>query len=68
MLFRSGRDYALPEDVADLVPDVLRHRLVLSYEALSEGQTPDSLIARIMQAVPVPDKPLESHARMAASA
>jgi hypothetical protein len=35
---------------------------------LSEGHTPDSLIARIMQAVPVPDKPLESHARMAASA
>jgi MoxR-like ATPase len=68
LAFLRGRDYALPEDVADLVPDVLRHRLVLSYEALSEGQTPDSLIARIMQAVPVPDKPLESHARMAASA
>jgi len=68
LAFLRGRDYALPEDVADLVPDVLRHRLVLSYEALSEGHTPDSLIARIMQAVPVPDKPLESHARMAASA
>ena len=68
LAFLRGRDYALPEDVADLVPDVLRHRLVLSYEALSEGQTPDSLIARIMQAVPVPEKPLESHARMAASA
>ena len=32
-----GRTYALPEDMTDLVPDVLRHRLVLSYEALSEG-------------------------------
>ena len=65
LAFLRGRDYALPEDVADLVPDVLRHRLVLSYEALSEGQTPDGLIAQIMQAVPVPDKPLESHARVA---
>ena len=34
-----GRTYALPEDMTDLVPDVLRHRLVLSYEALSEGLT-----------------------------
>lgn len=67
LAFLRGRDYALPEDVIDLVPDVLRHRLVLSYEAMSEGQTPDSLIARIMQAVPVPDKPLESHVRLAAS-
>jgi MoxR-like ATPase len=32
-----GRGYALPEDMTDLVPDVLRHRVVLSYEALSEG-------------------------------
>jgi len=68
LAFLRGRDYALPEDVIDLVPDVLRHRLVLSYEALSEGKTPDSLIAQIMQAVPAPDKPLESHARVAASA
>ena len=37
LAFLRGRDYALPEDVTDLVPDVLRHRLVLSYEALAEG-------------------------------
>jgi MoxR-like ATPase len=66
LAFLRGRDYVLPEDVADLVPDVLRHRLVLSYEALSDGQTADNLIARVMQAVPLPEKPLESRARIAA--
>jgi MoxR-like ATPase len=57
-----GRRYVLPEDISDLVPDVLRHRVVLSYEALAEGLSPDALIARIMKAVPVPDKPL-AHSR-----
>ncbi|KQM80196.1 MoxR family ATPase [Xylophilus sp. Leaf220] len=51
-----GRDYALPEDMADLVPDVLRHRMALSYEALAEGTTADALIARLMAHVPVPAK------------
>src|SRR5690554_1269473 len=41
-----GRSYALPEDVTDLVPDVLRHRLVLSYEALAEAMSPDQLVRR----------------------
>ena len=63
-----GRSYALPEDMGDLVPDVLRHRLVLSYEALSEGLTPEAIIAQILQAVPVPDKPLDSHVRTAPTA
>jgi MoxR-like ATPase len=65
LAFLRGRSYLLPEDVTDLVPDVLRHRLVLSYEALAEGQTPDKLIARIMQAVPAPEKPLETHVKVA---
>ena len=43
-----GRSYALPEDMTDLVPDVLRHRLVLSYEALSEGLSADAVIGKIM--------------------
>jgi MoxR-like ATPase len=63
-----GRDYALPEDVIDLVPDVMRHRLVLSYEALSDGQTPDALITRVLQAVPAPEKPLARHVAVAAPA
>ena len=53
-----GRRYALPDDMADLVGDVLRHRLVLSYEALAEGLSADSLIARIVKQIALPDKPL----------
>jgi MoxR-like ATPase len=53
-----GRRYALPEDMIDLVPDVLRHRLVLSYEALAEGVTADQIVQRILATVPAPDKPL----------
>lgn len=60
-----GRSYVLPEDMSDLVPDVLRHRLVLSYEALSEGLSPDILIAKIMAKIPAPAKPLE-HEKLAA--
>jgi MoxR-like ATPase len=54
-----GRGYALPEDMVDLVPDVLRHRVVLSYEALSEGMTSDAVIQKIMAKIPPPAKPLE---------
>jgi MoxR-like ATPase len=60
-----GRSYALPEDMVDLVPDVLRHRLVLSYEALSEGLTSDALVERIMKTVPAPAKPLEHERKVA---
>jgi len=62
-----GRAYALPQDVIDLVPDVLRHRLVLSFEAMSDGLTPDQVIQQILQAVPAPDKPLETHVHVSAS-
>jgi MoxR-like ATPase len=65
--FLRGRTYVLPEDVTDLVPDVLRHRLVLTYEALAEGMTADQLIHRIMQRLPAPEKPLETHVKVAAS-
>jgi len=60
-----GRTYALPEDMTDLVPDVLRHRLSLSYEALSEGLSPDQVVAQIMAKVTPPAKPLE-HYKLAA--
>ena len=66
LAFLRGRRYVLPEDVTDIVPDVLRHRLVLSYEALSDAQTADQLVVRIMQAVPAPDKPLATHVRVPA--
>jgi len=68
LAYLRGRSYALPEDVTDLVPDVLRHRLVLTYEALAEGLTADQLIHRIMQRVPAPEKPLEAHVRVGAGA
>lgn len=60
-----GRSYALPEDMVDLVPDVLRHRVVLSYEGLSEGLTSDALIARIMKHIPAPARPLEADSKRA---
>src|SRR5437588_6610347 len=65
LAFLRGRDYTLPQDVTDLVPDVLRHRLVLSYEALAEGLTADQLIRKLMHKVRAPIKPLESHVRVA---
>ena len=68
LAFLRGRDYVLPEDLIDLAPDVLRHRLVLSYEALAEGLTADQLIVRLMQHVTPPAKPLENHVRVAANA
>jgi MoxR-like ATPase len=60
-----GRTYALPEDMSDLVGDVLRHRLVLSYEALSEGMNADAVIGHIMAKIPAPARPLE-HEKLAA--
>jgi MoxR-like ATPase len=64
--FLRGRDYVLPQDVTDLVPDVLRHRMVLSYEALAEGMSPDHILMKVMQQIPAPDKPLDTHVRVAA--
>ena len=46
-----GRRHAVASDVRDLAKDVLRHRLVLSYEALSDAVTPDDLLARVLEAV-----------------
>ena len=62
-----GRSYALPEDMSDLVPDVLRHRLVLSYEALSEGMTADNITQRIMARITPPARPLEHAPNLADS-
>ena len=50
-----GRTHVAAEDIRDLAPDVLRHRLVLSYDALSDGVSVDSLLERILGAVPAPD-------------
>jgi len=50
-----GRQYVLPGDVTALAADVLRHRLVLSYEALAEGHSADALITRLLAHLPVPE-------------
>ena len=55
-----GRRYVLSDDMTDLVHDVLRHRLVLSYEALSDGISADAIISKIMAKVSAPAKPLQS--------
>ncbi len=67
LAFLRGRDYVLPEDVVDIIPDVLRHRLVLSYEALSESISADDIIESVLRAVPAPEKLLEAHVKVAAA-
>jgi MoxR-like ATPase len=57
LAFVRGRDYAIPHDLTDLALDVLRHRLVLSYEALSDDITADALLEKVLAAVPVPEVP-----------
>jgi MoxR-like ATPase len=68
LAFLRGRTYVVPEDLTDIAPDVLRHRLSLSYEALSDALTPDQLIRRIMKHLPAPEKPLQTHVRVDANA
>ena len=60
-----SRSYVLPQDVVDLVPDVFRHRLVLTYEALAEAMTADALIHRFLRKIAAPEKPLETHVQVA---
>lgn len=50
----SGRDHVLPQDVVDLAPDILRHRLLLSYEAEADGVSTDEVVKQVLQAVPRP--------------
>ncbi|MEX1265429.1 MAG: MoxR family ATPase [Woeseia sp.] len=50
----DGRDYVGPEDIQSVAPDVLRHRLVLSFEAEADGISPDSIIERLLDGVGVP--------------
>ena len=52
--FLEGRSYATPHDVKSLAPDILRHRIILTYEAEAEGKTADEVIRMILDHVPVP--------------
>ncbi|MDT5036167.1 MAG: MoxR-like ATPase, partial [Micromonosporaceae bacterium] len=49
-----GRDYALPQDVQHVAADILRHRLVLSYDALADDIPADHVVERVLAAVPQP--------------
>ena len=68
LAYVRGRDYALPQDVIDMARDVMRHRLVLSFEALSDNVSPDDVLTAILKRVPVPSVPLReaSHVRAGA--
>jgi MoxR-like ATPase len=52
--FLAGRGYVVPEDVKDVAPDVLRHRVLLSYEAEAENVSSDQVVKRILERVEVP--------------
>jgi MoxR-like ATPase len=50
----QGRDYVVPEDVKSIGPDVLRHRIIVTYEAEAQAVTTDAIIKKVLNAVPVP--------------
>jgi MoxR-like ATPase len=60
-----NREYALPQDVHDIALDVMRHRLVLSYEALGDGVTADAIVQHVLATVPKPDIVLRERSLLA---
>ena len=62
-----GREYALPQDVKELAHDVLRHRIVLSYEALADRVDADQIVDRVLEVVPVPELALRERVTRAGS-
>jgi len=64
LAFVRGRSYALPQDVLDMAPDVLRHRVMPSYEALSDNVTSDDLLEKIFERIPLPAVPLHERVRI----
>ena len=68
LAFVRGRKYALPQDVLDMALDVMRHRIVLSYEALSDNVTGDVILEKILDRIPIPVVPLHEHTDIRANA
>ncbi|MCW5852802.1 MAG: MoxR family ATPase, partial [Anaerolineae bacterium] len=62
LAFVRGRNYVLPQDVLDMALDVMRHRLVLSYEALSDNVASDDILKKFIDRIPTPVVPLHEHA------
>jgi MoxR-like ATPase len=54
LAFLNGRNYVTPQDIKDLAPDILRHRILLSYEAEAEGVTSEDVIRQLLDKLPVP--------------
>ena len=54
LAFIRGRKYVLPKDIAELAPDVLRHRLVMGYDAIADGITPDQIVRDLLIKFPMP--------------
>ena len=52
--FVDGRSYVTPDDIKEIAPDVLRHRLVVTYEAEAEEVSPDEIVKRVLAGVDVP--------------
>jgi MoxR-like ATPase len=50
-----GRRFLTPQDIFDVAPEVLRHRLILSYDALAEGVTTDNVVQQVLATVPAPN-------------
>ena len=68
LAFIRGRAYILPQDVLDVVLDVLRHRLVLSYEALSDNVGADELLRKLLSRLPTPTVPTHEYTNIRANA
>jgi MoxR-like ATPase len=60
LAYIRGRNYAVPQDVSDMVFDIMRHRLVLSYEALAEGISSDRILKMLMDKIPAPAEVTEA--------
>jgi MoxR-like ATPase len=54
LAFLNGRNYVIPQDIKDLAPDILRHRILLSYEAEAEGVTTEDVVKTLLDKLPVP--------------
>lgn len=63
LAYIRGRSYVLPQDVLDMAHDVIRHRLVLSYEALSDNVSADDLLQKILSRIPLPQTPIHEYAK-----
>src|SRR3990170_1516293 len=67
LAFVRGRSYAVPQDITDMALDVMRHRLVLSFEALSDGVNSDMILQQILERIPPPAQSVETYANASAA-